>query len=209
MFLTKSSVTQLLREEQTVSVMRSDIQKGAKFPDYELPDQGGEKRKLSELQGRDPVALMLARGGYCPKEDLQHQWLAAMQREIKVSYCRLITISTDSKMESKEWRTRLGAHWPFLSDEERIIQQDLNIQEYTDPVHNPMIPYTILLEPGLVVYKIYNGYWYWGRPTPEELRQDFRELSKKCRPDWDIADPRLKEKWQQGDKSSFYPYKEE
>lgn len=189
--------------------MRSDITKGASFPDYELPDHKGKVRKLSELQGEDPVALMLARGGYCPKEHLQHQLLAAMQTEIKVSYCRLITISTDSVLESKEWRTRLGAHWPFLSDKERIVQQDLDIKEYTDPLHRPMIPYTVLLEPGLKVYKVYNGYWYWGRPTPEELRQDFRAISMKCRPDWDLTDPEVKEKWEKGEKSFFYPYKKE
>jgi hypothetical protein len=28
-----------------------------------------------------------------------------------------------------------------------------------------------------------------GRPTLEELRQDLRAVSKKCRPDWDIASP--------------------
>jgi hypothetical protein len=28
-----------------------------------------------------------------------------------------------------------------------------------------MIPYTIVLEPGLVIYQIYNGYWFFGRPT--------------------------------------------
>lgn len=77
-----------------------------------------------------------------------------------------------------EWRTRLGAHWPFLCDEERIIQQEFDIQEYTDPKHDPMIPHTIILEPGLKIYKIYNGYWYWGRPTPEEIRQDFRSISE-------------------------------
>jgi peroxiredoxin len=187
--------------------MKDEIKKGAHFPDYELPDQDGNKVKLSELQGKDPVALMLARGGFCPKEDLQHQWLAAMQAEIKVGYCRLITISTDTLLESLEWRTRLGAHWPFLSDEKRMVQQDLEIKEYTDPRHNPMIPYTILLEPGLKIHKIYNGYWYWGRPTPEELRQDFRAISMKCRPDWDLANPGVKEKWENGEKAFFYPYK--
>jgi hypothetical protein len=35
---------------------------------------------------------------------------------------------------------------------------DLDIAEYTDPAHNPMIPHTIVFEPGLVVFKIYNGY---------------------------------------------------
>lgn len=179
--------------------MRSDIVEGGKFPDYELPDHTGKIQKLSELQGNNPLAIMLARGGYCPKEHLQHVWMAAMQAEIKVGYCRLITISTDTVLESKEWRDRLGAHWPFLSDEERIIQQDLGIEEYTDPEHHPMIPYTIMLEPGLVIHKIYNGYWYWGRPTLEEIRQDFRAISV----------PGMREKWEQDKKECFYPYKKE
>lgn len=187
--------------------MRKDIKEGALFPDYELPDHTGNRQRLSKLQGNNPMALMLARGGYCPKEHLQHVWLAQMQTEVKVGYCRLVTISTDSQLESMEWRDRLGAHWPFLSDEERKVQQDLEIREYTDPQHNPMIPYTILLEPGLRVYKIYNGYWYWGRPTPEDIRQDFRALTKKCRPDWDITAPGLQGKWEKGEKESFYPYK--
>jgi hypothetical protein len=31
------------------------------------------------------------------------------------------------------------------------------VAEYTDAAHNPMIPHVIVLEPGLVIYKIYNG----------------------------------------------------
>jgi peroxiredoxin len=42
--------------------MRSDIQPGARFPDYELPDQTGRRRKLSDLQGDDPMVLLLSRG---------------------------------------------------------------------------------------------------------------------------------------------------
>ena len=34
-----------------------------------------------------------------------------------------------------------------------------------------MIPHVIVLEPGLVIYKIYMGYWFFGRPTMEDLRQ--------------------------------------
>lgn len=187
--------------------MRSDIVAGARFPDYELPDQTGHRQSISKLQGNDPVALVLARGGYCPKEHLQHVWMAGMQAELKVGYTRFITISTDSVLESKEWRNRLGAHWPFLSDEKRTIQQDLELEEYTDPIHNPMIPHTLLLEPGLVVYKVYNGYWYWGRPTPEEIRQDFRAISQKCRPDWDLNARGMREKWDDGEKQYFLPYK--
>jgi hypothetical protein len=46
------------------------------------------------------------------------------------------------------------------------------IAEYTDPLHDPMIPHVIVLEPGLVVYKIYNGYRFFGRPTFGSLYHD-------------------------------------
>ncbi|HSE24391.1 MAG TPA: hypothetical protein VLB68_22175, partial [Pyrinomonadaceae bacterium] len=86
------------------------------------------------------------------------------------------------------------------------IQKDLDIAEYTDPLHNPMIPHTLVLEPGLIIYKIYMGYWFFGRPTVEELRLDLRAVLKKCRPDWDITNPELKAAWDQGEKDRFYPY---
>ncbi len=47
-----------------VHFMRADIVPGAVFPDYELPDQIGTMRKLSELQGSDPMILVLSRGGF-------------------------------------------------------------------------------------------------------------------------------------------------
>jgi peroxiredoxin len=51
--------------------MRSDIAPEV-FPDYELPEHTGELRKLSELQGDDPLILTLTRGHYGPKEHQQH-----------------------------------------------------------------------------------------------------------------------------------------
>jgi len=68
------------------------------------------------------------------------------------------------------------------------------------------IPHTIILEPGLVVFKIYNGYWFLGCPTLEELRQDFRAVTRKCRPDWDITDAEHKAAWSRREKDGFYPY---
>jgi len=68
-------------------------------------------------------------------------------------------------LTTNEYRTGVGAHWTFLRSG-RKVQKDLDIAEYTDPEHNPMIPHVIVLEPGLVVFKIYNGYWFFGRPTP-------------------------------------------
>jgi len=186
--------------------MRSDIVPGAIFPDYELSDHTAKHRKLSELQGPDPMILILSRGGFCPKDRRQHEGLVQLHRELEVGYCRMVTISTDNITATNEFRKGLDAHWPFLSDEGRTIQKDLDIAEYTDPLHNPMIPHTIVLEPGLVVYKIYVGYWFFARPTVEELRQDLRAVLMKCRPDWDITKPEFKAAWAEGRKEMFYPY---
>ncbi|MGY4507777.1 redoxin domain-containing protein [Bradyrhizobium sp. USDA 3650] len=186
--------------------MRPDMIPGVTFPDYELSDHTGKHRKLSELQAGDPMVLVLGRGGFCPKDRRQAEGLLQLHREMEVGYCRMVTITTDNITQTSEYRSGVGAHWPFLSDSRRLVQKDLDIAEYTDPVHNPMIPHVILLEPGLVVHKIYNGYWFFGRPTVEELRQDLRAVGMKCRPDWDIAAPGLRALWDQGRNEHFHPY---
>lgn len=96
--------------------MRTDIVPGAVFPDYELSDHTGKHRKLSELQGPDPMIVMLSRGGYCPKDRRQAEGLVQLHREMEVGYCRLVTISTDNLLETNENRSAVDAHWPFLSD---------------------------------------------------------------------------------------------
>jgi peroxiredoxin len=186
--------------------MRSDIVPGALFPDVTLADHRGTRRALSELQGADPLVLVLSRGGFCPKDRRQHEGLVQLHREMLVGYCRLVTISTDNLLETNEFRSGVGADWPFLSDPGRKLQKDLDIAEYTDPDHDPMIPHTLVLEPGLRIYRIYNGYWFFGRPTVEELRLDLRAVLQRCRPDWDISSAAQRTAWAGGDKAKFYPY---
>ena len=84
------------------------------------------------------------------------------------------------------------------------MQRDLDIQEYTDSVHDPMIPHTLVLKPGLVIHSIYNGYWYWGRPSVEDLRRDLRAATSAIRPDWDLSTPGLRQAWDAGDVGQFH-----
>ena len=164
-------------------------------------------RKLSEIQGDDPLILTLARGHYCPKEHQQHLELAAFYPKIAVAYTHIATISTDDHHTIQEFRASVGAQWPFLSDPERKVQKDLDIQEYTDPDNNPMIPHTLVLKPGLVIHSIYNGYWFWGRPSVADLWHDLRKATSEIRPDWDLSTPGLREAWNAGDLSPFHGWK--
>jgi peroxiredoxin len=102
--------------------MRADIVTGAVFPDYELTDHAGKRRKLSDLQGPDPLILVLCRGGYCPKDRRQAEGLVQLHHEMEVGYSRLVTISTDNMLLTNEYRDGVGAHWTFLSDSGRKVQ---------------------------------------------------------------------------------------
>jgi peroxiredoxin len=184
--------------------MRPDIKPGGVFPDYELPNHESLPRRLSEIQGDDPMVLTLARGHYCPKEHMQHLELAANYPKINVAYTKVVTISTDDHHTSQEFRSSVGAQWPFLSDPGRVVQKDLDIKEYTDPDNDPMIPHTLVLKPGLVIHSLYDGYWFWGRPSFSELWQDLRAASSEIRPDWDLSAPGLREAWDAGDWSRFH-----
>jgi peroxiredoxin len=184
--------------------VRSDIVPDAVFPDYELPDHTGTLRRLSEIQGDDPLILTLARGHYCPKEHQQHLDLAAFQAKIAVAYTQIATIATDEHHTLQEFRASVGAFWPFLSDPGRTVQKDLEIQEYTDPDNDPMIPHTLVLKPGLVVHTIYNGYWFWGRPSLDDLWHDLRDVLREVRADWDLSAPGLRERWDAGDYAPFH-----
>jgi hypothetical protein len=112
--------------------------------------------------------------------------------------------ATDDHHTLQEFRASVGAQWSFLSDPGRIVQKDLDIQEYTDPEHNPMIPHTFVLKPRLVIYSVYNGYWFWGRPSVVDLWHDLRAITSQIRPDWDLSAPGLREAWNAGDLSRFH-----
>jgi peroxiredoxin len=184
--------------------MRADIAPGGTFPDYELTDHAKTRRSLGDLQGDDPMIVVLARGHYCPKDHQQHVELAAAYSKIAVAYTQIVTISTDNILETREFRASVGAQWTFLSDAGRKLQKDLDIQEYTDPHHDPMVPHTLVLKPALVIHSLYNGYWFWGRPSIGELWRDLREATREIRPDWDLSASGLREAWDAGDRSRFY-----
>ena len=169
-----------------------------------MPDHENVPRKLSDIQGDDPLILTLARGHYCPKEHQQHLELAAFYPKITVAYTQIATISTDTHHTSLEFRASVGAQWPFLSDPDRIVQKDLDIQEYTDPENDPMIPHTFVLKPGRLIHSVYNGYWFWGRPSVVDLWHDLRAVTREIRPDWDLSTPGLREAGDAGDLAPFH-----
>ena len=157
------------------------------FLDLELPDHTGRTRVLSEIANGDPVALFFSRGWWCPKEQRHLRGLVSIQDEFEVAYSKLVVVSVDPPEVQSAFRAGLGARFTFLSDAERRYLDELDLRETSDTVHHPYRPAAFTLYPDLRVRAAYNGYWYWGRPTHEELRQDMRAISAEIRRDWELV----------------------
>ena len=116
---------------------------------------------------------------------MQLRHYVELQEELAINYCKLAVVSVDPPEVNDAFRTGLGANFPFLSDQDRKVVQQLDMTETSKTRGITTIPYTFSLMPDLTVHNLYCGYWYVGRPTLDELRKDLREMMKKVRPDFD------------------------
>src|SRR5256714_14041031 len=159
------------------------------FPDIALPDHQNELRRLSHLTKPGlldqylgfldgyPLILIFFRGFFCPRDQQQMRQLVEFQHELAVNYGKLVAVSADPPLIQAALRAGLGAQWTFLSDEQRAVIKHLNILDETEGEYAYRAqPYTFVLRPNLRIYKIYNGWYFVGRPTIEELRRDLRAI---------------------------------
>jgi alkyl hydroperoxide reductase subunit AhpC len=107
-----------------------------------------------------------------------------LQEELAINYCKLAVVSVDSPEVNDAFRTGLGAKFPFLSDQERRVVKLLDMTETSKSRGVTAMPHTFSLLPDLSIHNLYNGYWYLGRPTLDELRMDLRAMLKIVRTDF-------------------------
>jgi peroxiredoxin len=166
--------------------MSANLVPGVVLPDFELPDENGTLHRLSALQGDDAMVLHLSRGEHCPRERQHLRELVRFHAWCAVAFTQLVTILPNTLHDVYRMRLATGAYFPFLADPELEVQRALDIREYTDTHHeNAVVPHTLILSPGLVIEKAYVGYWFWGRPTPEQLWADLGEVFARTKPDFD------------------------
>jgi peroxiredoxin len=165
--------------------MRDDLRPGARFPDLTLPEHTGAERSLGDIAAAHPLVLCFLRGWWCPKEQVRVRGLVEMQEEIQREYGRIAVVTVDEPYVNGAFRGGLGAGFPFLSDENREVADELDLLELTDELHRPYLPFTFLLDSRLRIHRIWCGFWYWGNPTPDELRLALREITRAEQPSFD------------------------
>ena len=163
----------------------TDLEPGEPFPDISLPDHTGTELSLSAIADEHPLVLCFVRGWWCPKEQVRLRGLVEMQEEIQREYGRLAVVTVDEPYVNGALRAGLGASFPFLSDEDRAVAEELDLLELTDEWHRPYLPMTYVLDSLLRIQAVWCGFWYWGNPTPDELRLAFREITRREQPSYE------------------------
>jgi peroxiredoxin len=165
--------------------MRDDLAVGKEFPDLRLSEHTGRELSLSRIASRQPLVLAFVRGWWCPKEQIRLRNLVEAQDELQREYGRVAVVTVDEPYVNGAFRAGIGADFPFLSDVERRVAEELDLLELTDELHRPFLPYTFLLDSNRVIRRIWCGFWFWGNPTIEELRLGLREITRAEQPTFD------------------------
>jgi peroxiredoxin len=176
--------------------MSQNLVPGAVLPNFQLPDHTGTVRRLSELQGNDPMVLLLGRGEHCPRERQHQREMVKLYEWCTLAFTQLVTVLPNDLHDANKLRSSTGAYWTYLRDAELVVQRTLGIDEYTDPAHDATVPHALVLAPGLVVDKVYVGYWFWGRPSAYQLWQDLQDLFRRIKADFDPTVPEVRAAWE-------------
>ena len=168
---------------------RERLRPGARFPDVDCattPATAGGSQTWS--RAIPPCCISSAAGG-ARRSRRSSAGCSSCQDDAEVAYARMISVSVDPPEVNAAFRAGLGARWTFLSDPDRAVQERFGLRETTDTVNDPYVPAVFTLFPDLTIHRSYNGYWYWGRPTLDELRQDLRHITRAIRSDWEAPTP--------------------
>lgn len=101
---------------------------GERAPDFELPDENGEPRRLSDLLASGPVVLFwfpIALTGGCTQE-------ACHFRDLSAEFAKLgaqrVGISMDPVAKQKEFSTTHSFDYPLLSDAEGTVSKQYGVK---------------------------------------------------------------------------------
>ncbi|MET8307361.1 peroxiredoxin [Micromonospora sp. NPDC005173] len=106
----------------------ADVSVGDVVEDFELPDETGTPRRLSEFLAAGPVVLFfypaaLSRG--CTAESCHFRDLAA---EFAAVGATRVGISRDTVEKQAEFSARHGFDYPLLSDPDGAVAQQLGVR---------------------------------------------------------------------------------
>jgi peroxiredoxin Q/BCP len=121
----------------------STVRTGDTAPDFELPDETGTDRRLSELLAGGPVVLFFypaAMTPGCTKESCHFRDLAGEFEELGA---QRVGISADPVEKQQEFAARHSLGYPLLSDPDRTVASAFGVKRSLPLVPNRRATFVI------------------------------------------------------------------
>ena len=125
---------------------------GDKAPDFELPDQTGTPRKLSDYLAAGPVVLFFypaAMTPGCTKESCHFRDLNA---EFGAVHAQRLGISADAVDKQHQFADKYGLDFPLLSDADRTVAKAFGVKR--SPAILPNKRATFVIDPDRTVVEV-------------------------------------------------------
>ena len=119
------------------------MHKGDTVPDFELPDQTGTPRKLSDFLANGPVVLFFYPAAMtygCTKESCHFRDLSA---EFAAVGAQRVGISADSVDKQKQFDEKESLGFPLLSDPDRVVAAQLGAKRSASFLPNKRVTFVI------------------------------------------------------------------
>ena len=119
------------------------MHKGDVVPDFELPDQTGIPRRLSEFLSDGPVVLFFYPAAMtygCTKESCHFRDLSA---EFGAVGAQVVGISADQVEKQRRFDDKESLGFPLLSDPDRIVAEQLGAKRGISFLPNKRVTFVI------------------------------------------------------------------
>jgi len=118
--------------EATEELKRSGIENralktGDTMPDFELPNQHGERRRLSDYLAESPVVLNIYRGGWCPYCNMEMKALHDALPEIESRGARLVGMAPETPDKAMSTAERHEIAIDILSDAGNKVAEQMGL----------------------------------------------------------------------------------
>ena len=119
-------------DQATQELKRSGIEDRAlrtsdTVPDFELPNQHGERRRLSDYLAKSPVVLNIYRGGWCPYCSMEMKALHDVLPDIQSRGARLVGMAPETPEKAMSTAERHDIAIDILSDQGNQVAEQMGL----------------------------------------------------------------------------------
>src|SRR5438445_5376627 len=106
---------------------------GATAPEFELPDETGTKRKLSDFLDQGPVVLFFYPAAMTPGCTKESCHFRDLKSEFDAVGAQRVGISADPVDKQKQFSDKHSFDFPLLSDEDKRIATQMGVRRGIGP----------------------------------------------------------------------------